>query len=161
MRSGNRVDDSQAGAPLLEHRPLLDVGLHEEVGVPLWEARLVDALGIHREPLHGLRERDPLPVGQAPGDLGAHVADERPGAEAPGREARLFGGDGDDLDRAARPAVRSAQAINGLDRGEHAVDAVERAGVERGVEVEPTSRHGPPGRPSRRPKTFPAASAAW
>ena len=95
--------------------------------------------------LHGLRERDPLPVGQAPGEVGAHVADERPGAEAPGREARLLGGDGDDLDRAARRGARAAQAIDGLDRGEHAVDAVERTGVERGVEVGADEQAGPAG----------------
>ena len=101
--------------------------------------------GSIESPLHGLRERDPLPVGQAPGEVGAQVADERPRAEAPGSEARLLGGHREDLDRAARRAARTAQAIDGLDRGEHAVDAIERTGVERGVEVGADKQTGPAG----------------
>ncbi len=39
----------------------------------------------------------------------------------------------------------AAQAIDGLDRGEHAVDAIERTGVERGVEVGADEHAGPAG----------------
>ena len=135
VRRGDRGDDAERVAVLLEHDALLDVQLDERVDRRRVDARVVQPVRVEAGVAQRVGHADAVAVAQ-PVQVGAR---EPPGggaaADAAGAEARLLPRPGDELDRAPRHDAARAQQVDRLDRAEHADDAVVAAGVQRRVDV--------------------------
>jgi hypothetical protein len=135
VRRGDRLDDADRLAAVLQHGALLDVQLHQRGDPRRIDPRLLQPVRVEAGPPQRLGHADPVAIAQAVEVGAAEVAGRGAAAHAPGPEPGLLPRPCDDLDRAPRRRARLAQQVHRGDRAEDADHAVVAAGVERRVDV--------------------------